>query len=70
MFTSTENLCSVMAAAALVNVLEHGYYKDQNGKRRKITGDFSKLFFAEHLSELQCKMLTDFRFGCKAILGT
>ena len=54
----------------LVKQLEHGYYRDQNNKRRKIGGDYSKLLFSEHLSTLQRKLLQDFRFRCKAIPGT
>ena len=50
--------------------LEHGYYRDQNNKRRKIAGDFSKLLFSEHISPLQRKLLQDFRFRCKVIPGT
>ena len=52
---------AAMAAAALLQKLEHGSYMD-NGKRRKINGDFSKLMFAEHLTVLQRKLLADFRF--------
>ena len=61
---------AAMAAAALVKQLEHGYYRDQNNKRRKINGDFSKLLFSEHLSELQSRLLADFRLRCKALPGT
>ena len=35
-----------------------------------MNGDFSKLLFAENLSKLQRKLLSDFRFRCKAIPGT
>ena len=60
---------AAMAAAALVQKLEHGCYMDR-GKRRKINGDFSKLMFAEHLTPLQRKLLSDFRFRCQAVAGT
>ena len=59
-----------MAAATLVKKLEHGFYVDQNGRRRKINGDFSKLLFAEHLSDLQRKLLQDLQLRCKTIIGT
>ena len=58
-----------MAAAALVQKLEHGSYLHQ-GKRRKINCDFTKLLFAEHLTDLQRRLLADFRFRCRAIPGT
>ena len=61
---------AAMTAASLVKKLEHGYYRDQNNKKRKINGDFSKLCLAEHLSELERKLLADFRFRCKALPGT
>ena len=61
---------AAMTAAKLVTKLDHGYYRDQNNKRRKINGDFSKLSLAEHLSELERKLLADFRFRCKALPGT
>ena len=60
---------AAMAAAALLEKLEKGYYLT-NGKRRKINGDFSKLIFAERLSPLQRKVLTDFRFRCNSLPGT
>ena len=41
-----------------------------NGKRRKIQGDFTKLMFAENLSSLQKRLLADFRFRCSALPGT
>ena len=40
------------------------------GKRRKINGDFSKLLFAEHITPMQRKLLSDFRFRCQAVPGT
>ena len=60
---------AAMAAADLLEKLEKGTYLN-GGKRRKINGDFSKLLFAENLSKLQRKLLSDFRFRCKAIPGT
>ena len=60
---------AAMAAAALLRKLENGTYMDR-GKRRKINGDFSKLIFAEHLTQLQRKLLSDFRFRCKSLPGT
>ena len=59
-----------MAAALLMKKLEHGFFIDQNGKRWKINGDFSKLLFAEHLFDLRRKLLQDFLFRCKAVAGT
>ena len=61
---------AAIAAADLLEKLEKGHYKDNNGKRRKIQGDFSKLLFAEKLSNLQRRLLSDFRFRCRAIPGT
>ena len=58
---------AAMAVAALVKKLQNGVYIDQNKKRRKFKGYFSKLLFAEHRSNLQKKLLLDFRFRCKAI---
>ena len=60
---------AAIAAADLLKKLEYGYYMDR-GKRRKINGDFSKLVFAEKLSQLQKRLLADFRFRCKALPGT
>ena len=60
---------AAMAAAALVQKLQHGSYLHQ-GKRRKINGDFTKLLFAEHLTDLQRRLLADYRFRCRAIPGT
>ena len=50
--------------------LEKGYYRDNNNKRRRINGDFSKLLFAEKLSPLQRKLVSDFTFRCAALPGT
>ena len=61
---------AAMAAANLLERLEKGNYITQDGKRRRINGDFSKLLFAENLSKLQRKLLSDFRFRCRAIPGT
>ena len=60
---------AAIAAADLLQKLERGFYMDR-GKRRKINGDFSKLMFAEKLSQLQKRLLADFRFRCKAVPGT
>ena len=59
---------AAMAAAALLQKLQHGFFMDR-GKRRKINGDFSKLIFAEHLTDLQRKLLADFRFRSQSIPG-
>ena len=58
-----------MAAATLMQKLDNGHYMDR-GKRRAIDGDFSKLMYAEHLTVLQRKVLTDYRFRCQSIPGT
>ena len=60
---------AALAAADLLQKLEKGFYID-NGKRRRINGDASKLLFAEKLSQLQRRLLSDFRFRCKALPGT
>ena len=60
---------AAIAAADLLKKLEHGYYVDL-GKRRKINGDFSKLIFAEQVSDLQKRLLSDFRFRCSVLPGT
>ena len=59
-----------IAAADLLVKLDNGYYTDNNGKHRKIQGDFSKVLFAEKLSSLQRRLLSDFRFRCRASPGT
>ena len=51
---------AAMTAATLVQQLDHGYYRDENNKRRKINGDFCKLNFAEHLTDMERKLLADF----------
>ena len=61
---------AAIAAADLMEKLDTGYYRDNNNKRRRINGDFSKLLFAEKLSPLQRKLVSDFRFRCAAIPGT
>ena len=61
---------AAMAAAKLLEKLEKGYYEDRKGKKRKIDGDYSKLLFSTHLTDLQRKLLTDFRFRCKTLPGT
>ena len=61
---------AAIAATDLFEKMEKGYYRDQNNKRRKIDGDFSKLLFAEKLSSLQRKLLSDFRFRSRGIPGT
>ena len=58
-----------MAAAALLKLAHDGYYT-LDGKRRKINGDFSKLCLADKLTDLQRRLLCDFRFRCKSIPGT
>ena len=40
-----------------------------NGKRRKIQGDFTKLMLAENLSSLQKRLLADCRFRGSALPG-
>ena len=61
---------AAIAAADLLNKLEHGRYTMPDGRRRKINNDASKLFFAVGLGNLQRKLLADFRFRCRAIPGT
>ena len=60
---------AAIAAADLYEKLEKGYYPDAKGKRRKINGDVSKLYRA-NLSNLQRRLMADFRFRCGAIPGT
>ena len=59
---------AAMAAASLLKRLQHGCYLD-NGKRRQIRGDFTKLIFAEGLTVHERKLLSDFRFRCQALPG-
>ena len=60
---------AAQAAAGLVKILESGSYT-VNGKRRKINGDFTKLIMADNLTNLQRRLLCDFRFRTKSIPGT
>ena len=58
-----------LAAADLYEKLQTGTYYD-NGKRKHINGDFTKLMFAEHVSPLQKQLLADFRFRTSLLPGT
>ena len=58
-----------MAAASLYDKLETGTYT-HNGKRRKIDGDTSKLFFAEGITKQEKRLLMDFRFRTRSVPGT
>ena len=59
-----------MAAAKLYEQLEQGYYRDQNQKRHRITGDMSKLRFAEGITPQQKQILADVRFRTRNLPGT
>ena len=60
---------AAMVATALLDKLNHGHYV-HNGKRCKINGDFTKLHFAENLSDMQRRLLADMRFRCRTLPGT
>jgi len=61
---------AAIAAADLFEKLGKGKYIDPKGKVCRINNDASKLPFAVNLSNLQRRLLADFRFRCGAIPGT
>ena len=61
---------AAMAAADLVKKAASGFYRTQDGRRRSIQGDMSKLRFAEGVTPLQRRLLQDFSFRTKGIAGT
>ena len=61
---------AAMAAADLIKKASVGFFKTQDGKRRPISGDMSKLRFAEGITPLQKRLLQDFSFRTKGIAGT
>jgi hypothetical protein len=65
-----KDLDAGMQAAALYEMLSSGYYKTEQGKRKRISGDLSKLRFAEGITSVQRKQLADFSFRTKKIPGT
>ena len=58
------------AAADLYEKLQSGHYITQDGKRRRIDGDMSKLRFAQGVTPEQKRLLADFSFRTKQIAGT
>ena len=61
---------AAMAAAELYQLLQSGSYVTQDGKRRRIDGDTSKLRFAEGITPQQKRLLADFSFRTKLLPGT
>ena len=59
-----------VAAASLYDKLVSGVYVDNQGKRRKIDGDTSKLMYAVGTTPLQRRLLADFRFRTRLVPGT
>ena len=68
--SNVQDTDAAIAAADLVQKLETGKYTKPNGKICRINNDASKLPFAVGLSDLQRKLLADFRFRCGAIPGS
>jgi hypothetical protein len=61
---------AALAAGQIYEKLNSGTYKTQEGRRREIDGDVSKLLYADGLTELQRKVLADFNFRTRALPGT
>ena len=61
---------AAVAAANLYERLTSGYYRDLSGRRHKIDGDTSKLFYAEGISPVQKRLLADVRFRTRMLSGT
>ena len=59
-----------MAASALYSILQHGFYRTQQGARRQVAGDLTKLPFAEGVTAQQKRILAGFRFRTSLIPGT
>ena len=61
---------AAMAAADLYDKLQSGYYTTQDGTRKKIDGNASKLRFAEGVTAKQKQLFADFSFRTKLIPST
>ena len=61
---------AAVAAANLYVQLTSGVYIDNQGKRRKVDGDTSKLMYAIGVTPLQKRLLADFRFRTRLVPGT
>ena len=60
----------VDSAAQLYQQLAKGYWLDARGKRRRINHDFTKLQYAEHITEMQKDLIRDMVFLSKKFPGT
>ena len=58
------------AAADLYTKLQTGNYRTASGQVRPINGDFTKLSYAEGLTDQQRRLLADFKFRTKTFSGT
>jgi len=61
---------AAMAASALYHILQHGFFRTQQGARRSVAGDLTKLPFAEGVTAQQKRLLADFRFRTRLVPGT
>ena len=61
---------AAMAAADLYEKLQTGHYLTQEGKRRRIDGDMSKLRFATGITPRQRRLLSDYNFRARQVQGT
>ena len=61
---------AAMAAAGIYDKLHSGSYRTQEGKKRRIEGDVSKLLYATDLTALQRRLLSDFNFRTRSLPGT
>ena len=61
---------AAMAASALYDLLQNGFYHTPDGARRAIAGDLTKLPFAEGITAQQKRLLADFRFRTRLVPGT
>ena len=58
------------SATKLYEKLAKGYWKDTDGKRRRINHDFTKLQYAENITDMQRDLIRDMTFLSKKIPGT
>ena len=68
--TKLEEQDAAVAAADLMKKLTNGTFTTVQGKRRKINGDTTKLMYADGITPLQKKLLSDFRFRTRLVPGT
>ena len=60
----------VDSATKLYEKLAKGYWTDSQGKKRRINHDFSKLQYAENLTQMQKDLIRDMTFLSNKFLGT